>query len=155
LEQVRGTFERAGIEAKVHPDVRVPLWQKFMAICPAAGLSGVTRLPFGFLFGSDQTGELAEGLMTEVETVARAEGVQLPPRSATATFESTAGLAKQSPGAYPSLYYDLIAGRRLELDALNGAVVRLGQAHCLSTPLNFAIYAALLPFRDGAPTGLR
>ena len=48
--------------------------------------------------------------------------------------------------------HDLLAGRRLELDALNGTVVRLGRQAGVPTPLNFAVYAALKPYIDGALT---
>jgi 2-dehydropantoate 2-reductase len=46
---------------------------------------------------------------------------------------------------------DLKTGRRLELDSLNGAVVRLGRELGVSTPLNFAIYASLKAYADGPP----
>ncbi len=49
---------------------------------------------------------------------------------------------------------DVIAGRRLELEAINGMVVRLGQEHGVPTPVNFVIYAALKPYVDGAPIEL-
>ena len=55
------------------------------------------------------------------------------------------------PGIRGSLYYDLAAGRRLELETLNGTVVRLGRAHGVLTPASFAVYAALKPYADGAP----
>jgi ketopantoate reductase len=41
--------------------------------------------------------------------------------------------------------------RRLELEALNGTVVRLGRQVGISIPLNFAVYPALKPYADGAP----
>jgi 2-dehydropantoate 2-reductase len=50
------------------------------------------------------------------------------------------------------MYYDLAAGRRLELEVLNGTVVRLGGEHGIPTPINFAIYAALKPYLNGAPS---
>ena len=43
-------------------------------------------------------------------------------------------------------------GRRLELESLNGEVVRRGREHGIETPLNFAVYAALRPYVDGPPT---
>ena len=52
---------------------------------------------------------------------------------------------------YGSMYHDLAASRRLEVEALNGTVVRFGQDHGIPTPLNFAIFAALKPYADGAP----
>ena len=46
---------------------------------------------------------------------------------------------------------DLNAGKRLELDAINGALVRLGKEHGVPTPLNSTVYALLKPYVDGAP----
>ena len=40
----------------------------------------------------------------------------------------------------------------MELESLNGEVVRNGRQHGIETPLNFAIYAALRPYVDSAPT---
>ncbi len=58
-------------------------------------------------------------------------------------------------GTGGSLYHDLAAGRRLELESLNGTVVRLGR-HCgIPTLFNFAIYAALKPSVDGAKIALK
>jgi len=50
------------------------------------------------------------------------------------------------------MYFDLVEGRRLELEAINGAVSRMGRELGVATPLNTAVYAALEPYADGAPT---
>jgi 2-dehydropantoate 2-reductase len=52
-----------------------------------------------------------------------------------------------------SMYYDLAAGRRLEIETLNGTVVRLGREHGIPTPANFVVYASLKPYAEGPPTG--
>lgn len=49
------------------------------------------------------------------------------------------------PGGTPSMQRDIIEGRPSELEAQNGAVVRLGQAVGVETPLNAFIYNSLLP----------
>ena len=56
-----------------------------------------------------------------------------------------------APKMTASMYYDLDDGRRLELEALNGTVVRLGRELGITTPLNFAIYPALKPYVDSIP----
>jgi ketopantoate reductase len=47
------------------------------------------------------------------------------------------------------MYYDLTAGRRLELDVLDGMVVNLGRQHGVPVLFNFAIYAVLKPYLNG------
>jgi ketopantoate reductase len=59
--------------------------------------------------------------------------------------------AAVEPWGRGSLYGDLVDGRRLELESLNGEVVRRGREHGIETLLNFAIYAALRPYVDGTP----
>ena len=55
------------------------------------------------------------------------------------------------PGALTSLYYDLVHGKRLEVESLQGHAVRLGERHGIPTPMLFAAYALLRPYRDGSP----
>jgi ketopantoate reductase len=55
------------------------------------------------------------------------------------------------PGAYSSLHFDLVNGKRLELEALQGHAVRLGERLGVPTPGIFAVYAALRPSVDGPP----
>jgi ketopantoate reductase len=62
---------------------------------------------------------------------------------------ATAGAVE--PWGRGSLYHDLAGGRRLELESLNSEVVRRGREHGIEASLNFAIYAALRPYVDGAP----
>ena len=51
------------------------------------------------------------------------------------------------------MHADIMAGRPLELEALNGAVVRTGQAVGVGTPINDVIYAMLKPFASGSGNG--
>jgi len=147
-ERLRSTFQRAGIAAELCPDIRITLWEKFLFICALSGITALTRLPIGPILACPETSALLRGTMEEVEAVARASGITLPDRCVDEAFAFVTRLESSLRG---SIYYDLTAGRRLELEVLNGTVVRLGREHGISTPLNFAIYAALKPYSDGAP----
>jgi 2-dehydropantoate 2-reductase len=148
VERVASVLARAGIPTQAHPDVRVALWQKFLFICAFSGLTALTRLPIGPVLACPETGRLYRDAMVEVEAVGRAEGVRLPDDAVAQAYAMTEKLEPWSRG---SLYHDLAAGRRLELETLQGAVVRLGREHDVPTPVNFAVYAALKPYVDGAP----
>jgi 2-dehydropantoate 2-reductase len=86
--------------------------------------------------------------MDETAAVGRAEGVTLPDGFVADTLRF---FERVDPAIRGSLYYDLAAGRRLEIETLNGTVVRLGRERGVPTPANFAVYAALKPHTDGAP----
>jgi 2-dehydropantoate 2-reductase len=147
-EQLHDVLQRAGITAEVPPDIRVVLWQKFLFICAFSGVTAVTRLPIGTILADPVTHNLFQGTSEEVEAVARAGGIDLP---ADCVEQAMTQAAAVEPWGSSSLYHDLAGGRRLELESLNGEVVRRGRERGIETPLNFAIYAALRPYVDGAP----
>jgi 2-dehydropantoate 2-reductase len=148
-ERLQSMFQRAGIAAELRPDIRITLWDKFLFICAVNGITALTGLPIGPILACPETSALLRGTMEEVDAVARASGITLPDEC---VDQALAFLTQLESSARGSMYYDLAAGRRLELEVLNGTVVRLGREHGIPTPLNFAIYAALKPFADGAPT---
>ena len=127
---------------------RVVLWQKFLFICAFSGVTAVTRVPIGTILADPVTHALFRGTSEEVEAVARAGGIDLP---ADCVEQALATAAAVEPWGRGSLYHDLASGRGLELESLNGEVVRRGREHDIETPLNFAIYSALRPYVDGAP----
>ena len=90
--------------------------------------------------------------MEEAAAIGRAKGVLLPTNTAEALFEWLRNLAEANPSARGSMYFDLAEGRPLELEAINGAVVRMGRELGVPTPLNLTVYAALEPYAQGAPS---
>jgi 2-dehydropantoate 2-reductase len=147
-ERLLNTFQQAGIEAELRPDIQVDLWGKFVFICGFSGLTALSRLPVGPILACPETKALLRGTLEEGEAVGRACGVELPEDC---VDQALALLSRPGPSGRGSMAYDLAAGRRLELEILNGTVVRLGREHGISTPCNFAIYAALKPYADGEP----
>jgi len=148
-ETLQSTLQNSGITAELHADIQVALWQKFLGICGVNGITALTRLPLGEILACEETRNLMRGTMEEVEAVARASGANLPEACVDQSMDLFSSV---EPSVRGSMYYDLAAGRRLELDVLNGTLVRLGSEHGIPTPINFAIYAALKPYLDGAPS---
>jgi 2-dehydropantoate 2-reductase len=147
-EALQSMLQNSGITAELHSDIQVALWQKFLAICGVNGITALTRLPMGEILACEETRNLMRGTMEEVEAVARASGAALPGDCVDQSMDLFSSL---EPSIRGSMYYDLAAGRRLELDVLNGTLVRLGGEHGIPTPINFAIYAALKPYLNGQP----
>ncbi len=147
-ERLLRTLDSAGITAELHPNVRVPIWQKFVAVCANSGMTALTRLSLGPILACPESRAMYRGAMEEVAAIARASGIDLPDAVAERTFSVMSGYP---PTMRSSLANDLEAGRRLELEALNGTVVRLGREHGVPTPWNAAIYAALAPWAQGWP----
>lgn len=147
-EGVLATLRRAGIAAEIAPDIRVALWEKLTFICALSGVTALTRLPIGPILATPACRALFRAVMEETAAAACAEGVAVEAEG----VQRAAALADRlEPWAYGSLYHDLAAGRRLELEALHGTVLRIGRQHGVPVPATFAIYAALSPYVEGTP----
>jgi 2-dehydropantoate 2-reductase len=139
------------VNAEITTDVRRTLWEKFLLLAPNAALTALSGLTVGEIRACPETRRLLREMMGEVRAVAEAEGVPIPLE---AVDRNLAFLDTLEPGFRSSLHHDLTHGRRMELEALSGTVVALGQKHDLPTPLNFAAYACLKPYalqREGPP----
>ncbi len=78
--------------------------------------------------------------MAEILEVGRGEGVALDDDALQKQMMFSSGLA---PDLKPSMYRDLKSQKRIEIETLNGAVVRLGRKSNTPTPTNDFIYACL------------
>lgn len=146
--RLHALLQQAGLAAEGWPNVRVALWEKFLFECAFAGVAALARLPFGAILACSETHALCRTVMEEVARLAAARVASLPPDVIERAFREAAALDPTTRGFMAA---DLEAGRPLELEALNGTVVRLGQEHQLPTPANFAVYAALKPYSQGRP----
>ena len=136
----------AGIKAEAAEDVTRDLWKKFVLLAPMAGATSFYRLPVGEILADPERRACLEALVAETAAVARAKGVRLHEETEARVLTFMAGLPHEMKA---SMLHDLEAGRRLELDWLNGEVVRLGAALGVATPASAEVVAALTPFAMG------
>ena len=130
----------AGIEAEAVPDARVPLWEKYVYLAPFAGFTGAARLPIGPLWQHEETRDLFIRACAEVAAVARAEGVPVTPEVPARVRAYAAALP---PTTRSSLLIDLQQGKRIEVEALQGALVRRARTHGIGVPIMETLYAVL------------
>ncbi|HTY76422.1 MAG TPA: 2-dehydropantoate 2-reductase [Candidatus Bathyarchaeia archaeon] len=143
--------ERAKIPCELSQDVLRTLWSKYVYLAAHAGMTALTRCPAGVIRSVPETRQLYRQLLEEMAALARAAGADQGPD----VVDTCLGyLDALGANGYSSLHYDLTHGKRLEIEALQGHAVRLGQRHGIATPALFAVYAALRPYRDGTPEGV-
>ncbi len=141
-QHLQQTFERAGVKAEVPSDIEAATWEKFIFVAPYGGIGAVTRAPAGVIRSLTETRRMLERGMQEILAVARARQVSLPE----GIVEKSMGLIDSlAPSSTTSLQRDIAAGKPSELEAWNGAVVRLGRETGVPTPLHEFIYYSLLP----------
>jgi 2-dehydropantoate 2-reductase len=146
-EALLAAFERAGIEAELRDDVEAALWEKLLFVVPVGGVGAATRRPIGVVRSLAATRELLERAMREIAAVAAARGVRLRDDLVERSLGFVDSLA---PEATSSLQRDLEAGRRSELDAWLGVVVRLGAELGVPTPVQHVHKGTQLPAEHAA-----
>ncbi|HLA96826.1 MAG TPA: 2-dehydropantoate 2-reductase [Anaerolineales bacterium] len=141
-EQLRLTFEQAGVWAEVPADIQAAMWEKFLFIAAISGVGAVTRAPAGVMRQVPGIRSLLEAAMQEIYALARARGVKLADDIVARTLAFVDGLP---PGVTASMQRDILEGRPSELASQNGAVVRMGAQAGAPTPVNAYLYHSLLP----------
>jgi 2-dehydropantoate 2-reductase len=138
--KVHEVLVKAGFKCELSNRIQQVLWNKFLFICATGGVCSVTQASLGEVLNFEGSRNLYVAVMKEVEAVARAKGIILAEDLVSRTLAQADGMNKATK---PSMLRDLERGKRLEIDALNGAVSRFGHQVSVPTPVNDFIYASL------------
>lgn len=145
-------WRKAGVIASISDDIQAALWTKFLFLATNAALTCLSRQSAGVVYHDPLLLCLARRSIAEIAAVARAEGVRLAGDAEAAALAILTGFP---PDVVASMRQDLDAGRRLELEAISGTIVRLGAKHGIATPVHDVAYACLKPFAAGVPAPAR
>jgi 2-dehydropantoate 2-reductase len=136
---VADTFERAGVACRASDDIRAELWTKLVMNATFNAMSALAHARYGALVAAPGAVATMRSIVGECVAVARADGVRLP--EADELHAAALRLGQAMAGATSSTEQDLARGRPTEIDALNGYVVRVGDAHGVPVPVNRALHA--------------
>jgi 2-dehydropantoate 2-reductase len=143
VARLQQAMAAADIQAEAVGDGRIPIWEKFIFLVSLAGFTGASRLPIGGIWGDPYCRALFLEGCREVERLARAEGVEVADDMTTRIATYVDGI----PGTMrSSLLIDLSQGKRTEVEALQGAVVRRAQRANVPVPVMSTLYAVLKPW---------
>ena len=149
MRELAEVLTTAGIKSQATPQVFAYIWGKVLYNVALNPLSGLLSVPYGALAEHESTRRLMELMIAEGFAVGRAAGAPLlwetPEAFARVLYEQ---LLPPTAKHYSSMYADLQHGKRTEIDAMNGALVRLGQEHGVPTPVNESI-SLLIKAREG------
>jgi 2-dehydropantoate 2-reductase len=130
-------FADAGIPSEATDNLFGELWAKVFYNAALNPLGALLRVPYGHLPDDPDTRALMDRLIDEAFAVARASGVALRWPDAAAYREHFYGALVPSTAAHrSSMLQDLERGRPTEIDAINGWVVRRGEALGVPVPAN-------------------
>lgn len=136
-------FRRAGVDHHVSAHITVLLWDKLAWNAAFNAITAITRRTVGELLAQPDGEALVRAALGEVVAVAQANGVALDAARVEATLaHSRAELAT----VRTSMLQDRDRGRRLEYDALNGAVLRAAARAGIEAPTHRVLYDLLRAF---------
>lgn len=140
---LREVLASADIQAEAVEDGRIPIWEKFILLASVAGFTGAARLPIGAIREDEYCRARFLDGCREVEQVARAEGVAVAGDMIARINAYIDGIPASMRS---SLLIDLSQGKRIEVEALQGAVVRRAERAGVAVPIMSALYAVLKPW---------
>jgi 2-dehydropantoate 2-reductase len=121
-------------------------WRKLLINAVANPVTALTSQRQA-VFRREDIKALCVDILEEASAVGRAAGAKL---DADEPAQIMARLLTYPPEAGTSMYFDRLAGRALEVEALTGAIVAAGRRHGIATPLNGALAALLRAVSDAA-----
>jgi 2-dehydropantoate 2-reductase len=148
VQAIADVMAPADIQVTAVPDARTPLWDKFVYLVPFSGFTGAARLPIGYIWKYPHVREMFYSAAREVAAIAAAEGVTLSPNRFETLDEYMTNIP---PTTRSSLLIDLEQGKRIEVEALQGAALRRAAAHGVPAPIVATLYAALKAWESGNP----
>jgi 2-dehydropantoate 2-reductase len=134
--QIAQALVASGLRCPITPHIRNEIWVKILgnvAFNPVSALTGATLVQMA---RDPEVSLLIRNIMREAESVATLLGLELP-----VSIEQRIAGAEKVGEHKTSMLQDLGAGRPLELEAVVGAVVELGERLNLPMPHTRTVYA--------------
>ncbi len=134
----------SGIPSQYSDEIEKYIWSKVLYNIALNPLSTILRVPYGHLLKRESTRELMPRIVEEAFEVAGADGQEL--------FWNDPGdyidllytrLIPLTASHHPSMLQDIENNKKTEIDALNGAIVKLGEKHGIAIPVNYLLTALI------------
>ncbi|NTV27970.1 MAG: ketopantoate reductase family protein [Methanothrix sp.] len=140
----------SGIPSKIvdKDEIWAAIWGKVLYNSCLNPLGAILEVPYGKLGENEETREIIKIVLEEIFLVCRAKKVQLRYRDANDYYHFL--MEKQLPptrGHRASMLQDIFAGRKTEIDALNGAISKYAKESGIETPYN-DLLCALIKFKE-------
>jgi len=140
LEHVAEVWRSGGFKVLTFDDIHKMVWEKLICNVTFSGPCALTGLTIGQMMADPNGSIISLGCAREAYAVARAKGIALDFDDVDAYVRN---FASKIPNARPSMLLDHMAGRRCEIDVINGAIPREGQRVGVPTPVNDIVCALI------------
>jgi len=136
LRELAAEFAGSGVHCELTDDLESVVWGKLAVNAGVNAVATLAQVRNGGILESASLRGLMRGAVDEAGKVAEAKGIRMPEEDMPSYAE---GICQRTADNVNSMLQDVHRRRRTEVDALNGAVVKEGQAVGISTPINTAL----------------
>jgi len=136
-QEVADLLTAGGLPTVLEPDIRAAIWSKAIFNAAMNALCALTRRTPGFLGAHEEARALIRTVVLEGVRAAQASGVAI---EAEPILDLTVVSVTDHADHEASMLQDVKAGRRTEVDAINGAIVRAAQAAGVTVPVTETLW---------------
>lgn len=140
LEAIADIWRKGGFKVALFEDIHQLVWEKFICNVAFSGTCTLTGLTIGEVLADADAFSVAAACAREAYAVARAKGIAVDIDDPVAYVRA---FGEKIPGARPSMLLDHMAGKRCEIDVINGAVPRVGAEVGVPAPVNTTLVALI------------
>lgn len=132
-ESIKSLMEESGTETIIDEDIKRAIWWKLFANMTINPITALFGTKIGYVIDNPNAWEVTKNIISEGVEVAKMDGVEFDLSEA---FESASFSCKIAHDGYTSMYQDVKKKIPTEIDAINGAVVKLGEKFGIDVPYN-------------------
>jgi 2-dehydropantoate 2-reductase len=133
--QIAENFSAVGFDGIASDRIESEVWTKLALSIAQNALSALTDKPFGTLRKSDAALAFVRSSLAEFALLTDAMNIEL----LADPYDQLMSNWSRIPQHHSSMWQDLKAGKRTEIDAMNGAIVELGRPRGIAMPVNETI----------------
>jgi 2-dehydropantoate 2-reductase len=132
-------FEKAKIPIKLSDNIQKDIWSKMVWNTGFNAITALTGSLVSDVLSIPESKKIVEMAMGETVEVADKKGIRLSDD----LIENTISRTSKAGEIKTSMLQDRENGKIMEIDSLNGAIVRLGREMNISVPVNETLYGAV------------
>ena len=136
LETIENLLTQSGFKAEITDVIQRIIWSKLFVNLSVNTFTALIQTPIGYMIKNKYAWDFAKRLIYEAVEVAEADGTYFDRREA---LEMVRKVCVDAGDGYSSMYQDRKRRVRMEIDAINGAIVEQAKLYGVPTPYNSLI----------------
>lgn len=139
LQNVEKCLSKAGIAASLSNDIMQEAWNKLVINSVINPLTAIYGIPNGDLPASPRLRHMMRNLFLEAKAVAACAGITIDD----SLWDRLVEVCKSTARNRSSMLQDIAAGKKSEIDWINGSLIRTAERHGIPVPANRSVYDAV------------